>query len=113
PAPTGAPVSGHVTAAWDARNQTLDLGSSTLALPNSRVEFSGAIGSQLRVHMETRDLNDLLPALGGDAASLPVKLNNGSAVFDGTVTGNTSAPRAAGHLRATNVVYSGEAADSI
>jgi translocation and assembly module TamB len=112
-AASGAPVSGKITAAWDARAQTLDLGQSAVALPNSRVEFSGAVGTQLRVHLETRDLNDLLPALGGDAATLPVKLNNGSAVFDGTVTGNTAAPRIAGHLRATNVVYSGEGADLV
>jgi len=32
------------------------LGRSAVTLPHSRVEFSGAIGRELRVHLETRDL---------------------------------------------------------
>jgi len=41
-----------------------------------------------------------------------VKLNNGVAVFDGSVTGNMSVPRISGHLRATSFIYSGESVDS-
>ena len=113
PAASGAPVNGRISAAWEARTQTLDLGQSAVSLPHSRAEFSGAIGAQLKVHLESRDLSDILPALGQSATDVPVKLNNGSAVFDGTVTGNMAALRVAGHLRATNVVYSDQAADTV
>lgn len=112
PAATGEPVNGHVAAAWEARTRTLDLGSGAVTLPHSRVEFSGAIGRQLRVRAETRDLNDVLPALGVNAAEFPVKLEQGAAAFDGTVTGALASPRVSGHLRATRVAYQGNLVDS-
>ncbi|MDE3165607.1 MAG: translocation/assembly module TamB domain-containing protein, partial [Acidobacteriota bacterium] len=105
PVAGGEPVNGHVTAAWDARSGTLDLGSSTVALPHSHIAFSGAVGRQLRVHADTADLNDILPALGESADTFPVKLRQGSAAFDGTVSGRLSAPRVSGHLRASGIVY--------
>ena len=64
PAPSGDAVRGQIDAAYDARTGALDLGRSTVTLPHSRVDFSGAINSRLKVHVETGDLNDLLPALG-------------------------------------------------
>ncbi len=111
PASSGEPVNGHVTAAWDARAHTLDLGRSSVSLPHSRIDLSGAVGAQLRVHLETSELDDLLPAIGKRAADLPVKLNHGTVVFDGSVTGDLAAPRLVGHLRATSLVLSGKAAD--
>lgn len=113
PVPDGAPVRGHLTARYEAAGGVLDLGRSTLSLPGSRMEFSGALGSVLRVHLETRDFAELLPAVGKKAASLPVKLENGTAVFDGTVTGNLNQPRAAGHLRVTNLAYDGRRLDAL
>src|ERR1019366_6948006 len=83
PAPTGDAVRGEIHVAYDAAGGTLDMGQSTVSLPHSRADFSGAINSELKVHVETRDLNDLLPALGQSAAALPVKLGSGQAVFDG------------------------------
>jgi translocation and assembly module TamB len=82
-------------------------------LPHSRVDFSGAINSELKVHVETRDLNDLLPALGQSAAALPVKLGSGQALFDGSVTGDLNNPRIAGHLRAANFTFADEHVDSL
>src|ERR1039457_3170482 len=97
PAPSGGAVHGQVQLAYDALNGALDVGHSTVSLPHSRVDFSGAINSELKVHLETSDLNDLLPALGKSAASLPVKLGSsqapGAIVFDGSVTGNLNNPR--------------------
>ncbi len=114
PAPSGDKVSGQINAVYDARNGgNLDLGRSSVSLPHTRADFSGSIGREMRVHLETTDFNDILPALGVSPSSVPVKLNNGSVVFDGTVTGNLAAPRIAGHVRATSLVYSGEALDSL
>ena len=113
PAPGGAPVQGQLSAAYDTRAATLDLGRSSLTLPSSRIDFSGTLGKQLAVRLETRDLNDFLPVLGPGAAALPVKLRNGSLTFDGAVSGSLEDPQAAGHLTAANVIYSGEEVDSI
>jgi translocation and assembly module TamB len=102
-----APVNGRIEGSYDARSGILDLGQSTLSLPSSRVDFSGAIGRSLRVHLETRDLGDVLPAVGIDPASAPVKLEHGTARFDGTVTGNLAHPTVAGHLSATSFAAGG------
>ncbi len=113
PAPDSAPVHGQINASYDTRTGLLDLGRSSVTLPASHAEFSGALGRQLQVHVETRNPDDFLPILGPQAASLPVKLRNGSAVFDGTVTGRLDNPQAVGHLTATNVEYSGETVNAL
>jgi len=104
PAATGAPVRGSIDATYDAASETLDLGTSSLALPSTRLDFSGVLGRQLRVHADSRNLDDVLPAF--DIQSLPVKLQSGEVVFDGSVAGKLEAPRITGHGNATNVVWS-------
>jgi len=115
PATEGARVHGQLNPAYEAAARTLSLGRSNLFLPSSHVELSGAIrpgpGGQLRVRLETRDLDDLLPALGATAAALPAKLT-GTAFFDGTVTGNLDSPHIAGHVRVTGAEYAGENFDA-
>jgi translocation and assembly module TamB len=117
PEPGGAPVHGQVNADYDTSSGVLDLGRSTLTLPSSRVDFSGAIGGadggRMRAHLETRDLDDLLPAVGETTASVGVKLENGSAVFDGSVEGSLDDPHIAGHLSATRFSVSGQFFDSL
>ena len=113
PKPGRPAVRGRVEGSWDARSGILDLGQSTLSLPSSRLEFSGAIGRQMRVRLETRDLNDLLPAVGIDAASAPVKLEGGTAHFEGTVTGNLARPSIAGRLSVTHFACAGTRFDSL
>jgi translocation and assembly module TamB len=111
PAPSGDAVRGQVQVAYNARTGALDVGRSTLTLPHSQVDFSGALNSELKVHLETRDLNDLLPALGQSTAAVPVKL--GAAQFDGSVTGDLGNPRIVGRLRASNFTFSDEHVDSL
>ncbi|MBI1791655.1 MAG: translocation/assembly module TamB domain-containing protein, partial [Acidobacteria bacterium] len=76
-----------------------------LATPATRLEFSGSVSSQLRVHAESKDLDDLLPALSlvssEPVESLPVRLQGGSAVFDGVVAGTMPAPSISGDLTLT------------
>ena len=74
--------------------------------------FPACSATQLRVHLETRDLNDFLPALGQNASAIPVKLQNGSVVFDGTASGKLDSLQAVGHLTATHPVYNDETLDS-
>jgi translocation and assembly module TamB len=113
PAPSGDAVSGQIHVAYDGGSGALDLGRSTVSLPHSRADFSGALNSELKVHLETRNLDDLLPVIGTSAASLPVKLGNGQAIFDGSVTGDLGNPRIAGHLRAGNFTFSDEHVDAL
>jgi translocation and assembly module TamB len=113
PAPSGDAVSGQIHVAYDGASGALDLGRSTVSLPHSRADFSGALNSELKVHVETRNLDDLLPVIGTSAASLPVKLGNGQAIFDGSVTGDLGNPRIAGHLRAGNFTFSDEHVDAL
>jgi translocation and assembly module TamB len=111
PAPESAPVNGQLNAHYDASTETVDVGSSTLTLPSSRAEFSGVYGRELRAHLETTNLNDLLPLLGQSAQTLPVKLEGGSATFDGTVTGKLAEPRFDGRLVAKSFSVEGHPVD--
>jgi hypothetical protein len=73
------------------------------------VALSGAAGRELSVHLETRDLSELLPALGERAAALPLKLTGSSAVFDGKVRGSLDRPQIQGRLQAGSFTYEGHA----
>ena len=111
PAGTGAPVHGSIEATYDAASETLDLGASSLALPSTRLDFSGVLGRQLRIHADSRNLDDVLPAFA--IQSLPVKLQSGDAVFDGAITGKSEDPRITGHGTARNVVWSGRTFEAL
>ena len=110
PAGAGAPVTGSVDVAYDGRTSTIGLGRSFLALPHSRADFSGTLGRELRVHLESSDLGDLDPLL---EKPLPVKFANGSAIFDGTVTGALEDPRVEGQLQASHIVMEDRPVDSV
>jgi translocation and assembly module TamB len=113
PADPARPVNGQIALNYNAADQLIDLGQSHLNLPSSRTTFSGTIGKALRVHAETRDLNDILPAFGESAAQFPVKLQNGQAVFDGSLTGSMDQPQLQGHIMVSNAVYNGELIESL
>lgn len=102
PATRDAPVRGVIDANYDGYQNSVDLGRSFLQLPFTRLDFAGTLGRQLRVRLQSSDLNDLLPALRMMSNSshpvLPIQLqNNGSASFTGTVTGSLSSPQISGH----------------
>jgi len=105
PSGNGAPVHGSIEATYDAASETLDLRTSSLALPSTRLDFSGVLGRRLQVHADSRNLDEVLPAF--DVQSLPVRLQSGDAAFDGLIAGPLAAPRITGHVKATNVVWSG------
>ncbi len=113
PADPARPVNGQIALNYTAADKLLDLGQSSLSLPSSRAIFSGTVGKELRVHAETRDLNDVLPAFGESPAQFPVKLQNGQAVFDGSVTGAMDQPQIHGHVLLSNAAYNGELIESL
>lgn len=112
PAPESAAVHGSVDANYNGLRGTLDLGNSFIQFPFSRLDFSGSMGQQLRVHLQSSKPDELLPALDMFASNapqaLPVKFENGVATFDGTVTGSLPAPQIAGHVTLTNFIYAGD-----
>jgi len=98
PGHRGIPVSGRVRASYNGRSGDLDLGSSYIALPSTRIDLSGSLGHQIQVRLVSHDPNDLMPA----PQTLPVTFQKGgSAVLTATVTGNLNAPRIAAHLALT------------
>ncbi len=117
PVGRGLPVKGSIDAKYNAAKNTIDLTNSYLALPHTRVDLSGTVGNQFHVHLVSTNLDDLLPAIRASSptapGTLPIKLQNGSAVFDGTIMGAVAAPRIAGHITVANAVYSGQKIDGL
>ena len=97
---------GAVEVAYDQRNDSIQLGNSYLIFPASRLDVNGTLGSALNVRLESRDLDDVLPAMtivGETPVKLPFTLEqNGSALFEGTVDGPIKSARVAGALTLTN-----------
>src|SRR5262249_7125966 len=93
---------------YDSRSETLDLGHSSLSLPATSVQFAGVLGRELQVRVDSKDLNEILPAAGVATTgpnALPLHLRNGEAIFAGTVSGKLEEPHIAGHAGVTNFVY--------
>jgi translocation and assembly module TamB len=69
------------------------------------------------VRLASTNLDDFLPALRmlpiGAPRTLPVRLQNGSAAFDGTVTGALASPQIAGRAVLKNFIFSKETIDSL
>ncbi len=102
PGNRGIPVSGRINADYNGRADTVTLGQSYLALPNSRIDLAGSLGQQIQVRLVSRNLADFRPV-----ATVPVTFNNGSATVNATVTGKLSAPRITGHVAMNNFAVEG------
>ena len=106
PAPDGVPVEGHLDVAYDQAAGTVALGSSFFATAATHLEVSGTLGKTLQVRLRSTDLNDLLPALAlaeeNPPSGIPLKLRNGSATADGSVTGPLDDPRFTGQVTVSN-----------
>ena len=104
------PVNGFIDARYDGGRQYVDFAKSFLALPNSRVDFSGGLGvepgaytAQLNVRLAATNLNDV-QIIAPAVKELPVALQNGHAEFTGSITGAPTSPVIAGHVTANNIV---------
>ena len=116
PAKGSAAVRGILDAKYDGAQDTVTIAPSYIALANTRLELSGLLGQTVRVHLETRDLNDLLPLLASTGTKvMPVSLvpagAAGRVVFDGTLTGKLENPLIAGHITGRNFVYQQQTVD--
>ncbi|MBV9158242.1 MAG: translocation/assembly module TamB domain-containing protein, partial [Acidobacteriaceae bacterium] len=100
PARKGIPVSGNIDVSYSKRDDVLQFGRSHLELPATQLSFSGVVGSNLQIAIESTNLGDLQPLLAFSTVrlTLPVLLQNGRAHFDGTITGGLAIPRVRGNL---------------
>lgn len=106
PGRRGVPVSGHIDLDYRGASGIVDLGQSTIALPHSRLDASGALNHELNVTLISRNLNDFLPAanfeLTKPESSLPITLKGGVAQVQAQVTGTLRAPHIKGNLSVTD-----------
>ncbi len=102
PGQHGVPVSGRLNADYIGRTGTVNLATSYLALPSSRIDLSGSLNRRIDVNLTSRNLNDFLPAANFGSAkpetSLPIALQGGTATIQAQITGDLSAPHITSHI---------------
>jgi translocation and assembly module TamB len=98
-------LAAHANGVYHAATDSLDLPRFTLATPTSHLQASGTLSESSAMHLSvtTTSLADWLPFISAvrGPALFPVALN-GSATFNGSMTGSFSAPRIFGNLSAEN-----------
>ena len=101
PAPGRLPFTAGAKGAYHANSDSLDLVQFKLSTPATRIQATGSLSatSALRLSVSTSSLEEWQPLLAAllGPAPLPLALN-GSAVFNGNVTGEFSQPVLAGAL---------------
>jgi translocation and assembly module TamB len=91
----GVPLAGRLNADYNGAADSIDVGNSYLAMPNSRLDLSGALNKLLQVNLVSHNLNDFLPA--ANLKTLPVFLKGGSATISAQISGNLAAPKIIAH----------------
>ena len=104
PGSQGVPLSGKLEAAYDGAHDTVDLGPSYLAMPHSRLDLSGVLGSRIAVTFSSAGLDDLYPALAmvskEPPKEMPMALRGGKLALRAEVTGPLQSPAIAAHVEA-------------
>jgi len=107
------PVNAIVHARYNGRTQELALNQSFLRTPQTSVELNGTVSrrSALTVKADSGDLHELetIADLFTKPPATPLDLH-GTASFNGTVRGSTSAPQIAGQLNVANLSVRGTTA---
>ncbi len=95
-------ISAHAKGVYHAANDALDLPQFTLITPTSHVQASGTLSaaSAVRLSVSTSSLADWMPFIAAvrGPEMFPVILN-GSATFNGNMTGALSSPQLSGSVR--------------
>jgi len=102
PGRRSVPLTGRLNVDYNGRADTINLGSSYLALPHTRVDLSGTLGKEIQVRLVSRDLVDFQP-LG----NIPVTLKGGAVTINADITGSLTAPRIAAHAGVTDFSVEG------
>ncbi len=117
PGVRGVPVSGRLKVRYNGPKDTIDLGESFIAMPHSRINLAGTLNRELTLDLNSRNLNDFLPAANFGAAkpsdSLPVSLQGGALSLRAQVKGKLSAPQIASHLAVDHFAVEGRSFDQL
>src|SRR5579871_2321915 len=103
------PLNAELHARYNGRTQEVALNKSYVNLPQTSLTMNGTVSqsSALAIRLQSNDLHELeeVAALFSPPAQ-PLNLH-GTASFDGTVRGSTSAPQINGQLNASNLEIRG------
>ncbi|MEO8658935.1 MAG: translocation/assembly module TamB domain-containing protein [Bryobacteraceae bacterium] len=110
------PVTGRINAEYTGATDSVQLVDSYVALPNTRLQLSGALGRQIQFEITSRNLDDFLPVatLGSSnpLRQMPVVLRS-PMKFQGAISGTVSNPQVTGHLSAGAFLAEGRRFDSL
>jgi translocation and assembly module TamB len=107
----GIPLSGRIEADYNAGDGIVRARNSHLALPHSRLNFSGSVQNGLKLELISHDLRDFFAAIPG--APPPVSLDGGALQVNAMVAGTLQDPRINGHAATTRLTIQGRQFDSI
>jgi translocation and assembly module TamB len=101
------PVKGELSAIYTGADGSIDVNRSYLVLPHSRVDLSGSLGKEIKIALESRNLNDFLPLANFSSAtpikSLPVNVEGrGTAAISASITGPLPRARITANATITN-----------
>ncbi len=107
----GAALGGHLDLRYDGLRRRFTLGTSHIQTAVSRIDLDGDPDASLRVRLDTTDLRELeatLAILGASSAhQMPLTLRDGSARFEGQVSGGLRSPHIRGAVTLRNAQYRG------
>lgn len=96
------PIGAHANGVYHAATKSLDLPQFSMTSPTSHVQASGTLSANSALHLAVRtsSLADWLPILEAvrGPARIPAALN-GSATFNGGMSGSISAPELSGNVQ--------------
>lgn len=115
---SGVPIAGHIDAVYSGARDSLVLTPSYVTLPRSRIDLEGLPGAAMHVHLVTRSIEDIEPAIAFAAnrpgLKLPVRLAaDGSAGVIVEVTGPIDAPLVSGRASANHFTVYGRSLDAL
>ncbi len=118
PGAGGVPFSGALDVTYRGAGSVVEFGKSYVSVPNTRLSFSGTLGTNLDVILDSTNLNDLNPVLQLVRSRTPqvpplTLLQNGSAHFDGRVAGIFGNPQLAGNLALAHFEIQGQTLDRL
>ncbi len=115
PAEGGVPLEGKIDMRYDRAAGQILVRDSYVTTPHARLDLAGTMSQTLRVKLAATELGDLQPGLkfAGVEREIPVVLEKGSVLFEGTVSGELKSPLIAGQLRAVNARWKDIRADAL
>jgi translocation and assembly module TamB len=103
------PIDGVIHATYTGNGQQIALKDSYIRTPQTSITMNGTVSKQssLALRLQADDLREIETVADTFRTPAPALGLAGTASFEGTVTGSTTAPHLAGQLTASNLQVSG------